>query len=48
MLSRMISDDPFYTNDLAELYKTRLKELGGIDYSSLSSGLVNAGSSTVP
>ena len=30
------SDGPFYTKDLAELYKTRLKELGGIDYISLS------------
>ena len=26
------SDGPFYTKDLVELYKTRLKELGDIDY----------------
>ena len=30
------SDGPFYTKDIAELYKTRLKELGGINYISLS------------
>ena len=30
------SDSPFYTKDLAEFYKTRLKELCGIDYISLS------------
>ena len=31
------SDDPFiYTKYLAELYKTRLKELGDIEYISLS------------
>ena len=30
------SDGQFYTKDLAELYKTRFKELGGIDYISLS------------
>ena len=30
------SDGPFYIKDLAQLYITRLKELGGIDYFSLS------------
>ena len=30
------SDGPFNTKDLAELYKTRFKGLGGIDYISLS------------
>ena len=30
------SDGPFYTKDLADWYKTRLKELGGIGYIYLS------------
>ena len=33
------SNGPFYTNDVAELYKTRLKELSGID--NISSSWMN-------